>query len=52
MILLGVALFVALGLILSIFLKSWAGRKMDEAQRRRRDARRRRYYARKRNGGL
>lgn len=47
----GAALFVALGLILSILLKTWAGRKMDEAQRRRRDARRRRYYARKRDGG-
>lgn len=49
MLLSGLTLVVAFGLILSIVLMPWAGRWIEEWRFRRREARRRRYYARKAN---
>lgn len=49
MMLLGLALFIAAGLIVSIILKPWAEARVDAMRLRRRDDRRRRYYAHRKN---
>lgn len=50
MFLLGLALALAFGLLLSIVLKPWAGRRLDRLRAQRREMRRRRYYARRGSG--